>query len=248
MPFVYYFLSLVWWQARKRTGTQYVQQMLRYGWRYVLKGTSHNENQDNNSFYAQLITDCCVWTTTFFHAVKLLPPYYVSVAFCFQGQIAANGDLQTGNVVLHTPFIKENLSLQSYYATKECPLAKQDLNGCMLQSEDILPVGVWQHWTFTYDGKVQRIYVNGHATSSTTPPPGAMQTSAYPLNLGITMNTADGDASPGIKFSAVRLYQYALAPADIQSIANANVSAGDKIPIQVVKQLYHPVYMCVCSL
>eukprot|EP00041_Stephanoeca_diplocostata_P028827 m.834258 g.834258 ORF g.834258 m.834258 type:complete len:849 (+) comp23445_c0_seq3:152-2698(+) len=190
---------------------------------------NHVDSLFQGNGYAQMD-----WSSGFTFAtwVKLLQPYQVSVAFCFQGNLADKGDLQNGNFALHTPFSNGYFKLQSFYATKECPLSKQDLNGCMLQSNEILPTGVWQHWTFTYDGKLQRIYVNGNNISSTTPPAGAMQTSSYPLNLGITINDY-GDFYPGIKFSAVRVYQRALSTEDVQSIANANETAGGKIPIRV---------------
>ena len=76
-----------------------------------------------------------------------------------------------------------------------------------------LPLNTWTHLAATYDGSVQRLYVNGSEVANHAQA-GSIVTSANPLQIG-------GDSLFGQYFSGIideiRIYNVALKPSDIQA-------------------------------
>jgi hypothetical protein len=86
----------------------------------------------------------------------------------------------------------------------------------------VLATGTWTHLAATYDGSALRLYVNG-ALAATTPKSGAVTVSSSALTIG-------SDPFYGQYFAGsldeVRIYDAALAPAQIQTDMATPVAAG----------------------
>jgi PKD repeat protein len=83
-----------------------------------------------------------------------------------------------------------------------------------------LPLNTWKHLATTYDGSVQRLYVNGSQVGSRSIG-GSIKTSGGPLRLG--GNSIWGEYFNG-RIDEVRVYNKALTASQIQTDMNAPVS------------------------
>ena len=85
-----------------------------------------------------------------------------------------------------------------------------------------LPLGVWTHVAATFDGAQLQLFVNG-ALVDTRPAAGALEPTAGALRIG--GNAVWGEYFDGV-IDEVRIYNRALAPADIVRDMNAAVESG----------------------
>jgi hypothetical protein len=81
------------------------------------------------------------------------------------------------------------------------------------------PINTWTHVALTYDGAVQRLYVNGIQVSSKAVS-GAIQTNSSPLRIG--GNSPYGEYFNG-RIDEIRIYDRALSAAEIQKDMNTPV-------------------------
>jgi hypothetical protein len=85
-----------------------------------------------------------------------------------------------------------------------------------------IPINTWTHLATTYDGAVQRLYVNG-VEVATRAQSGAVRTSDNPLRIG--GNSVWGEFFQG-RIDEVRIYNRALTPGEIQTDMNAPVGTA----------------------
>jgi PKD repeat protein len=93
----------------------------------------------------------------------------------------------------------------------------------IISSKSQLPLNQWSHLATTYDGKYQRLYVNGKEVASRAQT-GSIQTSGGALKIG-------GNGIWGEWFSGaideVRIYNRALAVSEIQADMNKSVASSN---------------------
>ena len=94
--------------------------------------------------------------------------------------------------------------------------------GQRVHGPSALPANTWTHLATTYDGAVQRLYVNGVEVASRVQP-GPVRVSDNPLRIG--GNSVWGEFFQG-RIDEVRIYARALAPSEIQADMNTAVSGG----------------------
>ena len=87
------------------------------------------------------------------------------------------------------------------------------------------PVNAWTYVTFTYDGSIMRLYVNGTQVA-TRIANGTVQSVSNPLSIG--GNLPYGEYFAGL-IDEVRVYNRALTPAEIQTDMNSPVDAGSQL-------------------
>ena len=89
----------------------------------------------------------------------------------------------------------------------------------------VVPLNVWVHVAYTFDGMVQRTYVNGVATG-TANYTGAVVSGSMPLCIGCANNrdpVTATDETLGGRLDELVLYNRALPPAEIQLLANGDL-------------------------
>jgi hypothetical protein len=108
------------------------------------------------------------------------------------------------------------------------PQSQVTVNGSArwIDGTTAVPVGVWSHVAATYDGAVQRLYVNGTQVASLNLP-GSITTSNSPVRIG--GNTIWGEWYAGL-IDEVRVYNRALTAAQIQTDMNLSVTADTTPP------------------
>ncbi|MGH7306188.1 MAG: LamG-like jellyroll fold domain-containing protein, partial [Candidatus Rokuibacteriota bacterium] len=94
--------------------------------------------------------------------------------------------------------------------------------GQRVHAPSAIPVNAWTHLATTYDGAIQRLYVNG-VEVATRAQSGAVRVSDNPLRIG--GNSVWGEFFQG-RIDEVRIYARVLTPSDIQADMNTPVSAG----------------------
>ena len=94
--------------------------------------------------------------------------------------------------------------------------------GQRVHGPSAIPVNAWTHLATTYDGAVQRLYVNG-VQVATRSQSGAVRVSDSPLRIG--GNSIWGEFFQG-RIDEVRIYARALTPSEIQTDMNTPVGAG----------------------
>jgi hypothetical protein len=129
-----------------------------------------------------------------------------------------------------TAVMKEDVDGLAYalYANDNAPQAAAYARmACNTASDSVatttqLPLNTWTHVAGTYDGTALRLYVNGTLVS-TRPAAGAIVATANPLRVG--GNSVWGEYFAG-RIDEVRIYNRALAAADIGRDMNAPVVSG----------------------
>jgi fibronectin type 3 domain-containing protein len=107
------------------------------------------------------------------------------------------------------------------------PMSELTIGGARtVAGTSTLPLGVWTHIATTYDGAAQRFFVNG-AQVAQRAQTGAIVTSTSPLRIG--GNSIWGEYFAG-QIDEVRIYDRALAAAEIQGDMNQPVGAVDDEP------------------
>ena len=94
--------------------------------------------------------------------------------------------------------------------------------GQRVHGPSALPVNTWTHLATTYNGAVQRLYVNGVEVASRVQT-GPVRVSDSPLRIG--GNSVWGEFFQG-RIDEVRIYSRALAPSEIQADMNTAVGGG----------------------
>ena len=94
--------------------------------------------------------------------------------------------------------------------------------GQRVHGPSALPVNTWTHLATTYDGAVQRLYVNG-VEVATRAQTGPVRTSDSPLRIG--GNSVWGEFFQG-RIDQVRIYSRALAADEIRADMNSPIGAG----------------------
>jgi hypothetical protein len=86
-----------------------------------------------------------------------------------------------------------------------------------------IPLGVWTHMAFTYDGTDMNLYVDGALVNSVSPASGPIAVNDVPITIG-----ARGVAARNQHFDGTidepTVYDRVLTPAEIASIASADVA------------------------
>ena len=98
--------------------------------------------------------------------------------------------------------------------------------GQRVHGPSALPANTWTHLATTYDGAVQRLYVNGVQVASRVQT-GPVRVSDSPLRIG--GNSVWGEFFQG-RIDEVRIYSRALAPSEIQADMNTSIGSGGSPP------------------
>jgi hypothetical protein len=154
------------------------------------------------------------------NAGDLLAIPFVALAIAFARSLSAGRDAGPGGWALPASAIVLGVLLLAVrvFATEDgtmVPGGGATLDGTIQQAlaDEAVPVGRWSNVALTYDGTMQRLYVNGSVVA-THPAQGRIQTPGNPLWIG--GNRPYGEHFDGL-IDEVRVYDRALSPSELRN-------------------------------